>query len=638
MNYYEVGVGAERYWKSAIFTYNHDKRITIGTVVKVPFGNKNKFGYIINVVNKPTYDTKPIDSVYDILIPDKTLLYADWFKKFYLASEGQVYSQFLPKNITKNSFKEEKTADYNLLDSIVLNKSQKTAVKELSETGKPSVLHGVTGSGKTRIYISIILEQIKSGKNVLFLYPEISLTSQLVNEIKRYAPVVVFHSQLKPAQKSKLWVKVAQLENPTVIMGPRSAMFLPHKNIGTIIIDESHESSFKQESEIRYNGLLAAGGLARTHKAKLIMGSATPPISESEQIIKSGGNIVCLHERAIKNESSKTVEIIDIKNRLNFKKHKLLSDKLIKSIEQSINSSQQSLLFINRRGTAKLMLCTKCDWQATCPNCDLPQTYHHDKHKLICHTCGTSSTPVSSCPACNSETALKSFGSKAIVEEVTSLFPGARIGRFDSDQSKEDSFSILYEEIKNGKIDILIGTQQIAKGLDLPLLTTVGVLNADLSTYFPDYSSDERTFQLISQVAGRVGRGHADGRVFIQTRQPNSKVLDLAVKESWHKFKDIELINRQKYDFPPFIFVAKIIIRDKSLKKAETTALKLTKELSAKTGKIKVLGPIASFIPKKSNHYYFQVHLLGKSRSNLLKVIEKLDSKYIVDIDPINML
>lgn len=639
MYWYEIGLGVEKHWKSAVFTYEHPTKLTVGTLVRVPFGNKKRLGIVVRDTEKPVFKLKSIDNVYDFTFSQTELDFMKWYQSYYHAESGQVYSQFLPSYLTatvKSTTSPEKTYS----GPLELTSTQEKAVREINSTKRPSVLHGITSSGKTRIYTKLILEQLVKGKNALVLYPEIALTPQIVSELEQYAPVIAFHSQMTNAERSKLWFMVMINDQPIIIVGPRSSLFLPHKNLGIIIVDESHETSYKQENDIRYNSVHVAGGLAKVHKAKLVLGSATPSVADTEHILKSGGNLVCVHEKVLKTHAEKSILIIDAKKRELFKKHSLISDSLIQATEQALSKKEQILLFINRRGTAKVTLCSSdtCDWQATCDRCELPMTYHHDTHELLCHTCGKRATVNTSCPVCGSSTKLQALGSKAVVDDIQKLFPNAKIGRFDSDTAKLDSMSENYKDIRSGSVDIFVGTQQLIKGLDLPKLSTIGVLNADLSLHFPDFSSDERTFQLIAQALGRVGRGHKKAVVVLQTFQPNNPVIQLAVKEDWHAFRDIELASRMQHSLSPYSFNLKLIFREKSQKTAEKKATEAKTSLT-KLENIEIDGPLPSFYLKRGGFYYVQLHVKSTSRLSLLKCLNKIPSNSaIVDLDPSTLL
>lgn len=657
MHYYDVALGVEKHWDSAVFTYSSEQEVAPMQLVNVPFGRKSRAGVVVRAAKKPQFNTKPLTLYADSHYPKHMWQFAQWYQRYYAAKEGQVYTQLLPHFLTKQLPKTPKPLNApKKPPAIELNNDQKTAVTQIEAATKPVVLHGVTGSGKTRVYLSLIERTLAAGKNALLLYPEIALTTQLLAELQAHAPVIVFHSALTDAARSRLWFQVLKADAPHVVIGPRSALFLPHRNLGLIAIDEAHESTFKQDTDIRYNAVSVAGGLSNAHDAQLVIGSATPPVAEAELIAASGGTLVCMHNVATGDGSpDKSITIIDRKDRSKFRKHPLLSDQLIQSIERSLSDKQQSLLFINRRGTAKLTLCEHCGWQADCPDCDLPMTYHHDTHAMTCHTCGKTAPVLPVCPDCEHPTKLKALGSKAIVDEVQRLFPGTKIGRFDTDTAKGDTFHEQYDAIRAGSVDILVGTQQIAKGLDLPLLSTVGVLDADLPLHFPDFSSDERVFQLISQVVGRIGRGHTPGRAYIQTLHPNNPVILAAKAEDWHGFSERELASRKAHQFPPYTYAAKVVFRDKSPDKAYGRAEKAKQALGkskVESRKSKVTqpstldirhstlvdGPLPSFIAKKAGHHYVQLHLKNRSRRELLRSLQALPGDDLYDLDPASLL
>jgi len=640
MYYYEVAIGTDKTWKSQSYTYSSDSSLADGSLVAVPFGAKSRIGVVTQQTSKPDFATKQITSIVaEEKISKQTEDFFTWYEQYYALQNGQSIAQMVPSylSIPKKKASTTTKKQKSLPEDTQLNNDQLEAVKQLTSTTKPSVLHGITGSGKTRVYVQLIKKQCKKGKSSLLLLPEISLTPQIATELGKYVDVVVFHSNLTNTQRSRIWLTVLQSKTPIVIVGTRSALFLPYTDLGLVIIDEAHEPSYKQDTDTRYNSLMVAGGLAQSHKAKLITASATPPIRETELIQKAGGNLVCMHTKAV--ESSKTTDthVVNKKDTTQFTQHYLLSNALIASINNSLQKNEQSLLFINRRGTAKLMFCDNCDWHAECPDCELPTTYHHDMYKMLCHTCGRSFTAASACPVCAHAVRLRSLGSKAIVQEVQKLFPGAKIARFDSDNKKSESFSALYDSIVSGGVDIIIGTQQLAKGLDLPLLSTVGVLDADLSLNFPDYTSEERTFQLISQVAGRIGRGHTNGTTIIQTYQPNNPIIQQAMSESWHNFRQRELDIRKKHSLPPYIHTAKIIFRNKSYDIALKQA-NHTKESLEKLPLKSLDGPIASYFAKRGGYYYIQLHLKSTSRKTLLEAVRQRPAEALYDLDPATLL
>jgi len=308
-------------------------------------------------------------------------------------------------------------------------------------------------------------------------------------------------------------------------------------------------------------------------------------------------------------------------------------------MEHALSNGEQSLLYLNRRGTARLVLCTNCGWQASCPHCDIPLTYHGDSHKMRCHSCNYGGSPPTTCPSCgNPNIEFKAAGTKAIFDEVQKLFSHARISRFDTDNTKGETFESQYALASSGQIDILIGTQIIAKGLDLPALSVVGVLLADTSLYIPDFTAQERTYQLINQVIGRVGRGHTDGKAIIQTYNPDHPIIKLATENDYKGFYDMEIPNREQYLFPPFCYLLKISLRRASPHSAQSGALRFKHELAASGLKIQVEGPAPAFHERLNNRYEWQLVVKSKQRSELLKVIDMLPANWSHDIDPVDLL
>ncbi|MCA9323718.1 primosomal protein N' [Candidatus Saccharibacteria bacterium] len=639
MNYYKVGLAADRHWNEGVFTYASEEVLDTNTIVRVPFGRSKKFGFVIEKTTKPTFQTKQIESQLRLDSLEDFYSFRNWYSSYYADNTGTLYAQFLPNYLTAKPQVQELSAPKQEVPDLQLTTAQMRVVAQINKSTKPSVLHGITGSGKTRIYIELLKSELEKGRNGLLLYPEIALTPQIVKELSVYAPLLVFHSQMSDTERSRMWHTIATVDKPHIVVGPRSALFLPHKNLGIIIIDEAHESTYKQDTDIRYNSLHVAGGLANAHRAKLVIASATPPITETEQILSRGGELVCLHEKAIDTERKKSAQIVDQRVRENFKKHPLISDVLINSISQAISEKQQTLMFINRRGTAKLVVCSSdtCEWQATCSSCELPMTFHHDSHILTCHTCGRKQKMPQNCPVCSSDLSQKIFGTKAFVNDIEKLFPHASIARFDSDNTKDESFAQRYEEVSSGKVDIIIGTQQLVKGLDLPRLGVVGVLHADLSLNFPDFSSDERTFQLIAQVLGRVGRGHQDSVVVLQTRQPNNPVIRKATDEDWHGFREVELTARKRHGFPPYTYLGKLLFREKSIEKGFKKAEEAREAINKIAG-VSIDGPLLSFFAKRGNFYYTQLHLRSTSRAKILDSVKKSPKGTIADIDPDSLL
>jgi primosomal protein N' (replication factor Y) (superfamily II helicase) len=299
-----------------------------------------------------------------------------------------------------------------------------------------------------------------------------------------------------------------------------------------------------------------------------------------------------------------------------------------------LNRDGQSLVFLNRRGTARLVLCHNCGWQAVCPRCDLPLTYHGDSHTLRCHTCGFQETAPAACPTCHStDIIFKSIGTKTLVNELQHLFPKARIMRFDSDTKKSERLETHYNAVRSGKVDILVGTQMLSKGLDLPNLELLGVVLADTSLSFPDYTAEERTFQMLTQVLGRVGRGHRQGKVIIQSHNPESPIIQAAIHKDYESFYQAQLLERKTYDFPPFCYLLKLSCSRASQASAKKAAVQLTEKLSATRQDIRITGPSPAFIEKNNNKYVWQIIVRAKDRQELIKVVKQLPANWTYDLD-----
>jgi primosomal protein N' (replication factor Y) len=346
------------------------------------------------------------------------------------------------------------------------------------------------------------------------------------------------------------------------------------------------------------------------------------------------------HLAALQDAVAPSISIVDLKDRAQFTRSPRLSRALLEAIEGSLKRGEQSLVYLNRRGTARVVLCENCGWQALCPHCDLPLVYHADSSSFRCHTCGHREPIVTSCPACKHPSVVfKSFGTKAITDELTKLFPYARIQRFDTDNNKAESFQEHFQSVKDGNVDILVGTQMLAKGLDLPRLSTLGIVLADSSLYMPDFSSRERTYQLLSQTLGRIGRGHVAGTAVIQTYQPESQLIRDAIDDNWDDFYQSELKERRTYHFPPFYYLLKLSCKRASYKSAESAAAKLKQQIESTIPDLEIDGPTPSFHEKLQGKYQVQLVLRTTQRSKLLEAIKLLPaSGWTYDIDPVNLM
>ncbi|HSX47836.1 MAG TPA: primosomal protein N', partial [Patescibacteria group bacterium] len=542
MYFYKVWVRSNRYHGREPLTYSYESKLSVGSIVKVPLQNIEVNGFIEGLVTKPKFKIKDISSVYDLpCLPKHSIELAKWLLSYYPTSLGLISQQFLPAdfNVKKEDLTNKSIDKLQKKGLVELNKEQKLAVKEM-DTVNHYLLHGITGSGKTRVYEELAIESVNKGLSAIILTPEISLTSQLADNFRTVFGnrVVVMHSQQTPFERKTAWLKCLKSIKPLVVIGPRSSLFAPLNKIGLIVIDESHETAYKQSQSPQYITSLVASYLANLTKSKLVLGTATPLILDYFYALQKDRPIIKLKTLAKVNNVAKTkIEIIDLRDKSLFSKSYILSQKLIDMISNSLNKGEQVLLYLNRRGTARIILCQNCGWQSLCPHCDTPLIYHGDSHKLLCHSCTFSTNAPSLCPVCNhSDVIYKSAGTKALADDVSKLFPKANVQRFDTDNIKSESFLSKYNDIKSGNIDILVGTQIIAKGLDLPKLGLVGVVLADTNLNLPDYTSQERTFQLINQVIGRIGRGHIDGTAVIQTYNPGNPAINFAIKNNYSSF------------------------------------------------------------------------------------------------------
>jgi primosomal protein N' (replication factor Y) (superfamily II helicase) len=649
--YYTVLVGSAQYHGNEALTYSCPDKLEMGSVVKVPLQRTSALGVVTSSVTQPTFKTKDILETYDLPpLPISLVQMVTWLRLYYPAPLGATTQAILPGQLTQKHIESiagitEPIAVHDQ-DLPPLTAEQSDVLQRMDQPDT-YILHGDTGTGKTRVYVELAKRNIADGRSVIVLTPEISLTSQLAASFQQVfgKRVVVVHSGLTPAARQKVWLQILRSTEPLIVLGPRSALFSPISDVGLIVIDESHEPAYKQESAPHYHATRVASQLTHLHNGSLVLGSATPSVGDYFVAQQKNKPILRMTRSARKTddstESNVEIEIVDLKDRDKFTRSQYISDALIASIKTSMQRGEQSLLYLNRRGTARVILCHQCGWQAVCPHCDLPLTYHHDLHNLQCHTCGYHENVRTSCPECNNtEIVFKVVGTKAIEEEVSKLFPEARAMRFDTDNKAAERFEKHYEDVRDGRIDILIGTQLLAKGLDLPKLTTLGVVIADTSLTFPDYSAEERTYQLLNQVIGRVGRGHSQHeKIVVQSYDPERKVIKAALGSDWDLFYQSELAERELFQFPPFLYVLKLSCRMASSKAAEAKTEQFLYSLSKLSLPLSVDGPSPSFHTKIAGKYEWQLIVKSKQRSALLQVIAALPaSGWSYDIDPINLL
>ncbi len=517
------------------------------------------------------------------------------------------------------------------------------------------LLHGITSSGKTEIYIHLIDEQLKKGRQVLYMLPEIALTTQIILRLKKHFGAVtgIYHSRFSDSEKAEIWNKVAESDpgkGYRLILGVRSSLFLPFSDLGLIIVDEEHDTSYKQHDPApRYHARDSAIMLASIHKAKTILGSASPSIESYNNALIGKYGLTDLKER---HGAIKLPVIILANTREAFRKKLMVSHftpQLLEAIDEALGKDEQVILFQNRRGFSPYIECSECGWIPVCIQCAVNLTYHKGINRLVCHYCGYSTGMPSECDSCHSRGIVtRGFGTEKIEDEIKIVFPAARIGRMDQDTTRnKNSFSKIIKAFEERRIDILIGTQMISKGLDFENLTVVGVLNADNLLNYPDFRAHERSFQLIEQVSGRAGRRQKQGKVVIQTSDPGHKIIRMVLRHDYLSMFKTESDERMTFNYPPFCRMIKISIRHKDITALNYYSEILGKDLKAMFGK-RVLGPENPVIPRVQSWYIKNILLKierekapGKAKDLLSQAINRLEKekgagslKIAIDVDP----
>ena len=549
---------------------------------------------------------------------------------------------------------EEKSDSKN---KIVLSKSQSEVLKQINSEFKNKdvvLLEGVTSSGKTEVYLKIIEKYLDDNKQVLYLLPEISLTTQIIQKLKNSFgnKVSIFHSRHSIHERTEVWRNVEEnKKNAQIIIGARSSLFLPFNNLGLIVIDEEHENSYKQqEPSPRYHARDSAIVLSRLHKSKIILGSATPSIESSKNARNGKYGWVNLKQR-YGGIQMPIIETIDIKEELvNDNMNGLFSKKLIDEIEETLNDNKQVILFRNRRGYASIWMCNTCGHHINCDNCDVTLTYHNVSNNLKCHYCGFSTKTPKTCSMCGVDSMInKGDGTQQIEESIKEYFPKARVSRMDWDTTRGKwSFDKIINSFSEHEIDILIGTQMVTKGLDFNNVKLVGVLNTDHFLNFPNFRAHEKAFQVLTQVSGRAGRKGTQGKVLLQTFQPNHPIIQYVINNDYNGMFKSQLTERNEYKYPPHVRLIKLTIKDKSYDKVNI-ACEWLDRMMRRSYKGDILGPVYPEISRVRNKYQKQFIIklqnmdsINQFRSILNKTLISFDSisKYrsvrvVVDVDPL---
>ncbi len=511
-----------------------------------------------------------------------------------------------------------------------LNDEQKNVFESVKfNEAKTYLLHGVTGSGKTLVYMNWIESVIKEGRSAILLVPEISLTPQITQLFKKRFnnDIAILHSRLSITEKYNAWKKIL-LGEIKIVVGARSAIFAPLKNIGIIIVDEAHESTYRQQNNPKYDAIDIAQIRCKTHNAPLVLGSATPDVVQYYKALEGEYELLTLPNRANGKKLPSTV-VVDMTNELKCGNRSVLSKELQKSLIECIRKNEQAILFLNRRGYSSFVMCRSCGDVVKCPNCDVSLTYHAKKNILKCHYCGYQMPNVSRCTKCNSDKIrYVGTGTEKVIEAVNNLIPEAKVLRVDMDTtSKIEDYEVAYDSFKNHETDILVGTQMITKGLDFDNVTLVGVLNADLALNYPLYDASMVAFNLIEQVSGRAGRSNKDGKVVIQSYNPNHYVIKNAMAHDYEGFYRFEIQKRKMSMMPPFADFIEISLESSDCNLCYLEAVKLKKSLENSKTTSTILGPTEAPIFKKNNIYKFIISVLSTDEL-ILDVIKNLYPTY----------
>ncbi len=649
------------------FTYSYnpddekDEQLApeIGKRAEIMFGNRKTSGFIIEILDDipagyPADPTKikPIKRIIDKepLFDCELIEIAKWISRYYLCTLGEAVFSMIPsgrKETSASGFSFENEVSAKKVNE--LSEEQKKAVTEILEDkseNKFHYLYGPTGSGKTEVFLNIAENILTQGKGVIYLVPEIGLTGQVASAITgRFGnTAAILHSGLTPSQRLSEWHRIMHKE-ARVIVGARSAVFAPVPDLGLIIIDEEHDGSYKSGNSPRYHARQVAMHRCIQNKIPLIMGSATPSV-EAWHLMNKGN--IRRHKLTKRLAGGQMPSIYPI-NLNSYSDDGCISKPLETQIQKTLNNNHQVILFLNRRGFTHLFRCNFCGYELKCKNCSVPMTYHKKDNRLRCHYCGWSISPPQTCPECGSiDIGSSGFGTEYIEAETRQKFPNARIIRLDTDVVTKKTELLQYlDDFKNHKYDIMLGTQMVAKGLNFPDLQLVGVILADAGLNMPDFRAGERTFSLITQVAGRAGRYFPDGKVYVQTYSPSREPVAFACKNQTNEFYNYELQQRELLDFPPFSRLVRIIFRSFDKNKAAKAAADAFHIIQSKKLKgVEVMGPSECPIEKINSNYRYQLLLKGKSIIPLQAAARSLAFDYShnqnvyieYDVDPVSLL
>ncbi len=690
-------VMVERSGKQAVFTYSVPEIVqnvvTIGTAVTVPVRSKIVYGVVWNLPSKTRPHRRiPIKPITKVIDPDLRLMpyqkdLSTWISERFMAPLAACVFCFLP--IMRKRSKEQnignrisniatapkfptrgEPAESILNSKFSLTSDQQHALNIIEMSSKPVLLHGITGSGKTEVYLRYAEEIMKSGKQVLMLVPEIALTPQTRKRFEeRFGGIVaVWHSELSAAERRAIWWQVHD-GTRRLVVGSRSAIFLPFEQLGLIVIDEEHEKTYYQESAPRYDARVLAEQMHRTLGLKLIVGSATPSLESVWKASNGQYELARLNNRIHQAALPESV-IIDLKQE-RLGEGQFLSHSLLQELEQTVRDGRQAVLLLNRRGHSTTALCTTCGHIVLCKNCNVPMTVHNvdktditDKDKesfkkfrnskfeirnsaasLQCHHCGHTEPAMALCPYCKAPTIVfRGFGTEKVESEIARIMPQARILRMDRDTTASRSIiDTMYHDFAAGRYDILVGTQMIAKGWDIPAVDLVGIVLAEGGLMLPDYHAAANTFNLLVQVAGRSGRGKHAGKTIIQTYQPDHPLIRAAALHDFGLFAKTELKFRQQFHYPPFSHIVRFLYQHRDKQKCHEATVDLARILESQLDQkqAEILGPAACFFERLRGKYRY--HIIVKvldpeTLPDTRSIATQLAAPWVVEVDPTQLL
>ena len=646
---------------SRTFLYEIPDSLELPARVTVPFRRREVQGFVVALRDErpENLDVRPVGAVLDenpLIRPDIFKL-CRWISDYYMAPLGEVLKGALPPAITRkhiDRFEARALPPLAVRHEVELTDDQRRAFQAVvgNDRFNTVLLHGVTGSGKTEIYLRAVEHFLRGGKTALILVPEIGLTPQLRErfEARFGSRLAVLHSSLTRKQRIEEWLRI-YTGNAPIVIGTRSALFAPLEDVGLIVVDEEHEGSFKQEEMPRYHARDSAIMRAKMAGAPVVLGSATPSMESFRNSELKRYGYVQLPVR-VKNRPLPEVEIVNMRDEYARQgKQVMFSTRLLDALEDRFERGEQAMILLNRRGYSMFLLCRRCGYAFTCNACSVSMTYHKSINRLLCHYCGLTRKPATTCPECSSEYIhYVGEGTEQVEMRLRELIGGARIGRIDRDTIRHiRDYERLLGQFRARELDVLVGTQMIAKGHDFPLVTLVGVLAADAALSLPDFRAAERTFQLLTQVAGRSGRGDVPGEVVIQSYFPEHYSFQLAATHRFEEFYAREVHFRKAMFYPPFTSLASVMVLDRSREKARELAREVSDFLDGlRTRSIRILGPAAAPLEKLKRTYRHQLLIKSASRAELHGALDRLrtyleekktpPTKVIIDVDPVSLM